>query len=134
MHRLISRSLDIEEPMTPKEKEVQRLFFGKENTLLVHGSAQRHVNPSMSYSTVVDAMHKQFTVGLGGSDPVDVASLNQATIDGLYDSYQKHVKAVEHTREVGFEKSRIPSNMLPRPSFNLQEDAEFVGKHQIILR
>lgn len=134
MHRFLSRSLDIEEPMTPKEKEVQRRFFEKENTLLVHVSAQRHVNPNMSYSTVVEAMHKQFTLGLGSSAAVDVDTLNQATVNGLHDSYQRHLEAMAHSHDVGFDNSRIPTNLLPRPSFNLQEDAEVVGKHQIILR
>lgn len=134
MHRFVSGSLDIDEPMTPKEKEVQHRFLGKENTLGVHVSAQRHVNPNISYATVTDAMVKQFTVGLGSSVAVHVDTLNQATIDRLYDSYQKHLEAVAHIREVGFEKSRLPTTMLPRPSFNLQEDAELVGKHQVILR
>lgn len=134
MNQFIGRSLDIEEPMTPKEKIIKNEFLGKANTLRVCASAQRHVNASISYSTVVDAMHKEFSIGLGGSAPVKLDTLNQTTINNLHESFQKHLKAVAHTREIGFENSRIPTNILPRPSFNLQEDHETTGKHQVILR
>lgn len=134
MNQFMGRSLDIEEPMTPKEKIIKTEFLGKANTLRVCASAQRYVNASISYATVVDAMHKEFSIGLGGSAPVKLDTLNQTTINNLHESFQKHLKAVAHTREIGFENSRIPTNMLPRPSFNLQEDDETTGKHQVILR
>lgn len=134
MNRYIGRSLDIDEAMTPKEKVVKEEFLSKENSLRVFGSAQRHVNPTISYSNVVDAMHKEFTQGLGGSAPVSVPSLNQTTIDNLSISYTKHIVAMHQTRRVGFDTSKIPSNMLPRPSFNLQEDDEATGKHQVIFK
>lgn len=134
MNRFLGRSLELEEPMSPKEKALKTQFFDKQNTLRVFSSAQTHVNPTVSYSTVVDAMHKEFTLGLGGRAPIDVETLNQSTINNMYDSYQKHLRAVAHTREVGFENSKIPTTMLPRASFNLQEDDEVIGKNQIVLR
>lgn len=120
--------------MTPKEKKRKNDFFAKANTELLYGSAQRHVNPGISYATVVDKMHTEFTNGLGSSTPVSVQLLNQTTINNLNDSYKNHLKAVAHTRKVGFENSKIPASMLPRPSFNLQGDDEDIGKHQIVLR
>lgn len=134
MDRLIGRSLDVEEPMTPKEKAVKNEFLGAANTRRVYKSAQNHVNARLSYATVVDVMHRQFTLALGGASRVVVDDLNQATINSLYESNEKHLKAMAHAREVDFTNSRIPTNMLPRPSFNLQEEDEVSGRHQVILR
>lgn len=120
--------------MSPKEKAIKSKFLDKPNTLRVYSSAQTHVNPAVSYANVVDAMHKEFTIGLGGRAPVDVETLNQSTINKMYDSYQKHLQAMAHTREVGFENSKIPASILPRASFKLQEDDEVIGKKQIVLR
>jgi len=89
MDRLIGRSLDIEEPMTPKEREIKSIFLGKENILRVYTSAQKHVNTVISYATVVDAMHKEFTLALGGMSCLRVDELNQATINTLYESNEK---------------------------------------------
>ena len=134
MNRFLGRPLEIEEPMSPKEKAIKSKFLDKPNTLRVYSSAQTHVNPAVSYANVVDAMHKEFTIGLGGRAPVDVETLNQSTINKMYDSYQKHLQAMAHTREVGFENSKIPASILPRASFKLQEDDEVIGKKQIVLR
>jgi len=135
MDRLIGRSLDIEEPMTPKEREIKAKFLGTANIERLYTSAQRHVSAGISYATVVDAMHDEFTLALGGSHTsLRVDDLNQATVDKLYESNAKHLRAMAHAREVSFNNSKIPTNMLPRPSFNLQEDDEVSGKHQIILR
>lgn len=134
MNHFLGRPLEIEEPMSPKEKAIKIEFFDKANTLRVHSSAQTHVNPAVSYANVVDAMHKEFTIGLGSRAPIDVETLNQSTINKIYDAYQKHLQAMAHTREVGFENSKIPANILPRASFKLQEDDEVTGKNQIVLR
>ncbi|CAN0299133.1 unnamed protein product [Ectocarpus sp. 6 AP-2014] len=120
--------------MSPNEHAIKNIFFSEANTSRVHGSAQAHVHASISYPTVVDAMHKEFTVGLGGREAVNVDTLNRNTINTLHDSHQKHLHAVAHSREVGFEKSRIPTNFLPRASFELQTDRERSGKTQIVLR
>lgn len=134
MDRLIGRSLDVEEPMTPKEREIKSAFLGEDNILRVYTSAQKHVNAAISYATVVDAMHREFTLALGGMSRLDVNELNQATVNMLYESNEKHLRATAHARKIDFASSRIPSHMLPRPSFNLQEDDESSGKHQVVLR
>ena len=131
----LKRSLDIEESMTPFEKSIKASFFEKSNIMRVFGSAQRHVNANITYSTVVDSMHSQFTEALGGNGSVEVSSLNQATIDKLSDSHKKHLVAVEHARKIGFENNKIPEKMLPRPSFNLQSEEESIGiSTQILFR
>ena len=131
----IGKPLEIDEPMSPNEHAIHGVFFSKDNTLRVHRSAQTHVSASLSFATVVDAMHKEFSLGLGGRVPVDVESLNQSTINSLYDSHQKHLLAVAQSREVGFENSRIPTTLLPRASFQIQpETGDMVGKTQILLR
>lgn len=134
MYRYIGNSLDTDEAMSPREKALKNEFLSKQNTLLLFESAQRHVDPNTSYSNVVDAMHNEFTVGLGGAVLLTLSFLNQTTIDKLSISHEKHMEAMRRSREVGFEKSKIPSKMLPRPSFNLEEDDETRGKHQLILR
>jgi len=120
--------------MTPKEREIKSIFLGEENIPRVYTSAQKHVNPMISYATVVDAMHKEFTLALGGVHHLRVDDLNQATVNALYESNEKHLRAMAHARDVDFNNNRIPSHMLPRPSFGLQENDESSGKHQVILR
>ncbi|CAM9155333.1 unnamed protein product [Ectocarpus sp. 8 AP-2014] len=120
--------------MTPNEYAIKNVFFSDANVSRVHVSAQTHVHANISYPTVVDAMHKEFTVGLGGREPVNVDALNRSTMNTLHDCHQKHLRAVARSREVGFENSRIPTNLLPRASFELQTDSELSGKTQIVLR
>ncbi|CAN0368086.1 unnamed protein product [Ectocarpus sp. 6 AP-2014] len=120
--------------MTPNEHAIKNVFFSDANVSRVHVSAQTHVHANISYPTVVDAMHKEFTVGLGGREPVNVDALNRNTMNTLHDCHQKHLRAVARSREVGFENSRIPTNLLPRASFELQTDSELSGKTQIVLR
>lgn len=89
------------------------------------------VDSSLSQGHVVDTMHDVFTRALGGQDSLDVGLIDKINAEVVTLASQRKARsdqASKLSRRVGFERSKIPSSILPRASFSLEADDEDRGK------
>lgn len=92
------------------------------------------VDSSLSQGHVVDTMHDVFTRALGGQDGVDgvnvgiIDKINAEVVTLASQRKARSDQASKLSRRVGFERSKIPSTILPRASFSLEADDEDRGK------
>jgi hypothetical protein len=118
--RFISYSLG-HENLSPLEGRLRAEFMSCENKKAVFVSVQTRVSPTIGFGAVVDAMHDTFLKSLSRS-PTGVDELNRYLIERVVDQHARSIENSAKSREFGFVRGKIPSSMLPRPSFSLPED------------
>ena len=109
--------------LSPFEKRLRTQFTSKSNQSIVFSSAQKNVDPLITFGNVVDEMYDTFTANLHLS-PHSVELLNSRTISTLIRKRDLHNNSTIRTRERDFTRSKLPSDFLPRASFRLQEDSD----------
>jgi len=110
------------ENLSPVEKILRTRFLSDENKAVVYQKVQQVVDPMITYGNVVDAMYESFERSLFlVLNTVD--EMNAVFIKSFSDKRKTSLIAMARSRERGFVKSNIPSNFLPRPSFNLQDNS-----------
>jgi hypothetical protein len=128
MHRIITMynfRVKLDEQLSPSELRVRNDFFSKQNTqkvvALVHGSVDRYLTDG----SIVDVMHEVFTQSLGqknGLVGTTLAALNDLVSSTILSRQRASASASIRSRRVGFETSKIPTTILPRPSFSYKSD------------
>ena len=123
---LLRYSLNQDELVSPQEKRLKDLFFLKGNVDRIVDEVHSRVDPEASRGCVVDTMHCVFTNMLGHNQILSLDQLNTSVVQHLFRMKVSSDKASSVSRSVGFERSKIPSRMLPRPSFSMEDDDEDV--------
>lgn len=121
-NRIFSYSLD-KTSLLPSEKVMKAKFLSEENKLVVWRSATRLVYPTITFGNVVDEMENVFNLSTYDL-PSSVKDLNNRTIEKLQRDHERHIRGTARSREFGFVNGKIPSTMLPRPSFSVEDEKE----------
>lgn len=115
------------ELVSPVEKMLKEKFFSNLNTTTVVGMVHSRVSSQFSRGEIVDVMHTVFTHMLGSNQLNSVEELNAAVVQDMFRRKNSSDKASFVSRKVGFERNKIPSNILPRASFSLESEDENMG-------
>ena len=119
---LLRYSLNQDELVSPQEKRLKEMFFVQSNVNRIVEESNSRVDPAISHACVVDTMHCVFTNMLGHNQILSISQLNTSVVQELFRRKVSSDKASAVSRSVGFERSKIPSRMLPRPSFSMEDD------------
>jgi len=110
------------ENLSPLEKLLRERFLSKDNKDVVYRMVQSQIDPMVTYGNVTDAMYECFERSLFLVLDT-VKEMNDVFIQKFAQKRKTSLEAMSRSRDRGFVKSNIPSNFLPRPSFNLQENS-----------
>jgi len=110
------------ENLSPIEKILRTKFLSKENMDVVYRMVQENIDPMVTYGNVTDAMYESFEKSLFLVLDT-VGEMNTVFMKNFAEKRKTSMDAMSRSRDRGFVKSNIPSNFLPRPSFNLQDNS-----------
>ena len=105
--------------VSPLEKKKRDEFFEKGNVDSIVLDVHSQVDSDISSATIVESMHCVFTNMLGRNQVLELNVLNENVVRELIRKKASSDKFSLVSRKVGFESSKIPTNILPRPSFSL---------------
>lgn len=131
---LLRYPLKVDERLTPSEQALHDFFFRADNAAQLLRAVHARVDAGISHAALIDAMHDIFTEGIGGSSRnISVATLRTDVVNRLLHKKNMSNRASALSRRVGFERSKIPTQILPRASFSLPSEDEAKGKVSFIL-
>lgn len=113
--------------VSPLEKKRRHDFFENGNVNSVVLDVHSRVDSEISRTTIVESMHCVFTNMLGRNQLLGLNVLNENVVQELIRKKASSDKFSLVSRKVGFESSKIPTNILPRPSFSLEKEDENMG-------
>ena len=123
----MSRISDIffldKESILPFEKKIKATFLSEANKVEVWKSVINSVNPTITFGNVVDAMEDIFTISIIDQF-TSVENLNTRTIQKISIDNARNIRGMARSREFGFVNGKIPSKMLQRPIFTVEEEPE----------
>lgn len=123
---MLRYSLNQDELVSPAEKRIKEAFFHKTNVDTVTRDVHSKIDARISRGCVVDSMHCVFVNMLGHNELISIDQLNSNTVQEVFRKKTNSDKASQISRRVGFERSKIPTTILPRPSFSVETDDENV--------
>ena len=123
---MLRYSLNQDELVSPVEKRLKETFFEKSNVDTVVMEVHSKVDTRISRTCIVDNMHCVFVNMLGYNEILNIQQLNANVVQEIFRKKTNSDKASQISRRVGFERSKIPTTILPRPSFSVETDDENV--------
>lgn len=120
------------ENLSPTENLVFRHLLDESNVRYLHGKVCSEFQ-DISMGHLTDKMHEQFTKYIEtnhvngiqsqrtGVIRSIVSAINQDILLQLKKNKQKSTMAARQSHMIGFKTKRIPRQILPRPSFSLEE-------------
>ena len=111
-----------EDLLRPAEKELSGVFHSTENITLLYKRSQTEVSSDISYSEVTLAMDHVFRQAINSDKLPRVTDMNTAVLRKLIDAAERMTASQKKYADRIFNKSNIPAQLLPRPSFRVSGD------------
>lgn len=106
--------------LSPFEKKLRERFLKNSNQIAVFTQAQS-INPQITFGNVVDSMYDTFSQNLHES-PTTVERLNDLCMIHIRKKHAISTKSTLRTADL-HSRANIPSTILPRRSFEMQDDS-----------